>query len=213
MTEQINNSSMRSAFIKKKEEQSDKVLIEAQRLVNLYRNINAFPEEFHTELDQTLLHTSSEVQSTLTRIVGGEEVRRYLDFLKENKVHSDLSIDTEEDNAPHPVIGYLPEPEDDINLSFVNEVPLTQSSTSIDMEKVIKNLTDSRQSELEKLLKAQTETLTQLLKQMGQNRQELAGHQTDRLINALHQDTQKRDKYSDIIETTPVLVPDETEGF
>ena len=79
---------MRSAFIKKKEEQSDKVLIEAQRLVNLYRNINAFPEEFHAELDQTLLHTSSEVQSTLTRIVGGEEVRRYLDFLKENKTYS-----------------------------------------------------------------------------------------------------------------------------
>lgn len=213
MTEQTNDSSMRSAFIKKKEEQSDKVLIEAQRLVNLYRNINAFPEEFHTELDQTLLHTSSEVQSTLTRIVGGAEVRRYLDFLKENKVHSDLSTDTEEDNDPHPVIGYLPEPENDINLSFVNEVPLTQNSTSIDMEKVIKNLTDSRQSELEKLLKAQTETLTQLLKQMDQNRQELAGHQTDRLINALHQDTQKRDKYSDIIETAPVLVPDETEGF
>lgn len=213
MTEQINDSSMRSAFIKKKEEQSDQVLIEAQRLVNLYRNINTFPAEFHTEVDQTLLHASSEVQTTLTRIVGGEEVRRYLDFLKENKTYSDMSTDTKEDDTLHPISGYLPDPEDDIIYSFSSGMPQPQISNTVDIEKIIKNLTDSRQAELEKLLQVQTETLTNLLKQMDQSRQELAGHQTDRLINALHKDNQKQDKYSDIIEASPVLVPDETEGF
>ncbi len=213
MTEQINDSSMRSAFIRKKEEQSDQVLIEAQRLVNLYRNINTFPAEFHTEVDQSLLHASSEVQTTLTRIVGGEEVRRYLDFLKENKTYSDMSTDTKEDDSLHPISGYLPDPEDDIIYSFSSGMPQPQVTNTVDIEKIIKNLTDSRQAELEKLLQVQTETLTNLLKQMDQSRQELAGHQTDRLINALHKDNQKQDKYSDIIEASPVLVPDETEGF
>ena len=81
---------------------------------------------------------------------------------------------------------------------------------------LFKNFLKSHQSELEELLKAQSETIATLLKRLDQNTYEVASHQTDRLIDALQQEVGKQKKYSDIIESTgqtPVLVPDEMEGF
>ena len=216
MTEQTENISMHDSFIKKNEEQSDKILEEAQRLVNLYRHSNSFSSDFRKDLDEKLLYASAEVQSALSRIIGGEEVRRYLDFLKSNTMSpSSSTTDINEDGDQIPMAGYLPDPENDISVcNSSNTSENIQINYLPALEKVIKEFNSAHQSELGELLKAQTDTLTQLLKQMDQKRQELAGHQTDRLINALNQDINKRDKYSDIIETSPTTPSfDETKGF
>ena len=215
----INNTSLRKEFIQKKEDQSDKVLEEAQRLVNLYRHSQSFPPEFHEELDKQLAQTSFEVQAALPRIVGGDEIRNYIDFLKMNiSETSKASDETNEDTTQSSFNGYLPDPTDDIPLSSEKLPSFSDSGmaaeTSQNLRKLVEELTSAKQSELEKLIQIQTETLSKLLRQLDQNRQELAGHQTDRLINALNQKEVEKKKYSDIIEAeTPVFIPDETEGF
>lgn len=218
MNRNINDTSMREAFLKKDENQTDKVLEEAQRLVNLYRHSRSFPSEFLSELDTKLLQSQPDVQSALSRIVGGAEVRRYLDFLKEENLYAtdETTEDLKGESQPS-FVGYLPDPSTDIHPVIPTELtskPYESQGDVSDLKKLLSELADTRQSELEKLLQIQTETLSKLLEQMDKNRQEMAGHQTDRLIDALHKGNTEKKKYSDIIENaSPVFVPDETEGF
>ena len=208
---------MREAFIKKKAERSDKIMEEAQRLVNLYRHSKSFPADFHAELDLKLLHSSPEVQASLSRIVGGTEVRNYLEFLKESNTTFTVSNteENEEGEKQISINGYLPEPSEDLPVfSADGSTNITEPSGNLNLETIIKGLTETRQAELENLLKVQTETLVQLLEKIDQKRQEVAGQQTERLINAIHQEATEQKKYSDIIETPETLHSShETEGF
>lgn len=208
---------MQDAFLKKDEDRTDKVLEEAQRLVNLYRHSRSFPPAFLSELDAKLIQSSPEVQSAISRIIGGTEVRRYLDFLKEKNAYStDTELENQKEEKTSSFVGYLPTPDEDIQPVSItsNSDPYISNSMTPDLKNLISDLINSRQSELEKLLQVQTDTLSKLLEQMDKQRQELAGNQTDRLINAIQQKTLEKKKYSDIIEnTSPVFIPDDTEGF
>ena len=196
--------SYRSAFIEEQKTHVDTVLEEAQRLVNLYRHADSFGEDFKVQLDQMLLSAPLEVQTALSDILGGQIVRQYCTYLKERTMPKDVP----EQKAEKPVQqqGYLPSPE---------ETVAPQGNTE-NVAEVLKEFLAAHQQELNKLLKAQSENLNTILGRVNQNTHEMALHQTDRLINAIQQETGKQKKYADVIEAgpqTPVLVPDETEGF
>ena len=202
------SQSLKSIFKQEQQNRGNDVIDEAQRLVNLYRHAEAFGEEFMAKLDDMLLAASPEVQTALSDILGGQVVRQYCLFLKDKKMPKEEKQVEEEVSEQK---GYLPKP--------TAATPMSAGESGIDpaaLEVIFQNFLKAHQEELAELLKAQSETMSTLLKKFDQNTHEVASHQTDRLINALQQETGKQKRYSDIIESTgqtPVLVPDETEGF
>ncbi|MBR6411799.1 MAG: hypothetical protein IKS41_01390 [Alphaproteobacteria bacterium] len=206
------NQSFRSAFIEEQKTHVDTVMEEAQRLVNLYRHADAFGEEFMPKLDQMLLSASPEVQTALSDILGGQIVRQYCTYLKERTMPRETQPSDSDDNKPvEPQKGYLPTPDGDLN-QFLGG----QGNSEGGMEALLKQFLTAHQQELNEILKAQSENLTTVLGKMDQNTHEGTSHQTDRLVNIIQQETGKQKKYEDVIEAgpqSPVLVPDETEGF
>lgn len=77
------------AFVKQREKRQNDTGIEANRLVNLYRQLPLFGEDFLETYNKMLLDASAEVQMTLSDIVGGSVVRQYLEFLKSKQLHGD----------------------------------------------------------------------------------------------------------------------------
>jgi len=214
------SSSLKAAFAREKENRVDKVMEEAQRLVNLYHHSDEFGNEFSAQLDDMLLTSSPEVQAAIQNILGGSDTQKYIDFLKNKK--SEVNTDNTDPNAEASATaqtGYLPSPAED------EPMPMTTSLSAPDgngvnmavIEALFKNFACTHQTELEHLLQAQTETLSQVMQRLDKNTHEVANHQTNRLINAIKQEAEKQGEYSDVIDETssqtPVLVPDEMEGF
>jgi len=191
------NKSFKDIFKQEQKNRGDEVIEEAQRLVNLYRHAEAFGEEFMAKLDEMLLDASPEVQTALSNILGGQVVRQYCLFLKDKKRPKEKQSDEKEEVLQQK--GYLPKP------TATESAPAGGSNT------------DSAALEMfAELLKSQSETTSALLKRFDQHTHEMTPHQTEQLINALKQESGKQKSYSDIIESTgqtPVLVPDEMEGF
>ena len=210
------NQSLKNTFIQEQENKTDVVMEEAQRFVNLFRHSDAFGEEFMTTLDKELLAISPEVEVALSHIQGGEVVRKYCAFLKDkNKIQTETTDSENTNDNPLISEGYLPSPEYDKKVETVNTPSMPERENADALENLFKTFLQAHKTELEQLLKTQSDTLTTLLQRMDQNTLNVATHQTDRLINAI-QNEGNQPKYSDIIETTnqtPVLVPDEMEGF
>ena len=206
------NQSFRSAFIEEQRTHVDTVIEEAQRLVNLYRHADAFGEEFMPKLDQMLLSATPEVQTALSDILGGQVVRQYCTYLKEHTMPQQEQPTDSEDQSLKPQQGYLPTPDGDLGQYFDGG----ETSSTSGIESLLKQFLTAHQQELNEILKAQSENLTTVLGKIDQNTHEVASHQTDRLINVIQQEAGKQKKYADVIEAgpqSPVLVPDETEGF
>ena len=68
------------AFVKQREKRQNDTGIEANRLVNLYRQLPLFGEDFLETYNKMLLDASAEVQMTLSDIVGGSVVRQYMEM-------------------------------------------------------------------------------------------------------------------------------------
>ena len=207
-------TSFRKAFIQEQQNHVDDVAEEAQRLVNLYRHADAFGDDFMPKVDEMLLAASPEVLTAMSNILGGQVVRRYCSYLKEKTMPEEQRIEKTEKIEKPVQKGYLPDPEKEI-LSF----PTTGAGSGIDagvLDILFKKFLEAHQEELSQLLKEQTETMSNLLQRFDKNTHEMASHQTDRLIDALQQEAGKQKQYADVIESTaqtPVLVPDEMEGF
>ena len=199
--------SYRSAFIEEQKTHVDTVLEEAQRLVNLYRHADSFGEDFKVQLDQMLLSAPMEVQTALSDILGGQVVRQYCAYLKERVAPEQPANQKSDEKKSVIQQGYLPSPE---------EANATIGGNAGNVEGMLKEFFEAHQQALKELLKVQSENLTNILGRVNQNTHEMALNQTDRLINAIQQEKGKQKKYADVIEAgvqTPVLVPDETEGF
>lgn len=103
--------SLLQEFQKQKVSQESEVLQAAQRFVNQYRALRLFRESFVQEFNEQLLACSPEVRRFLNSIMGGHEVRSYLEFLEKKLPHQD---ENSEDKSKIGVNGYLPSPDSDI---------------------------------------------------------------------------------------------------
>ena len=93
------------SFLKQRNSKTNGVMQEAQRLVNLYRILNDFGEDFVNEYNTMLKNSSDEVQMALKALVAGQEVCQYLEFLKSEDQKEDQKNSTEEANKQ---VGWLP---------------------------------------------------------------------------------------------------------
>ena len=200
--------SLRSAFIEEQKTHTDTVIEEAQRLVNLYRHADAFGEDFMGRLDQMLLSASPEVQTALSDILGGQIVRKYCAYIKE-RLAPQMAVEDKPEEKVIPKRGYLPEP-DEVSVGG------SQGNAGGNIDALLDGFLSAHREELKELLKAQSDNLATILERLDKGGHEGVGRSTDRLVNTIQQETGNQKKYADVIEAsvqTPVLVPDETEGF
>ena len=115
-------------FKARKSEKDRQAIQEARRVVNLYRSLSCFGEDFIPIYNQMLLAVKPNVKRLLRNFMGGEEVEDYLEFLQENAHLSKAEV--EQKNADNPVQmkkGYLPDPEFDLDGTAVKMVKVPQT--------------------------------------------------------------------------------------
>ena len=105
------------AFQEQKVSKQNTELLVAQRLVNLYRSLHCFKPEFVDEYNQLLLSATVEEKRVLSTLMGGSEVRSYLDFLQQ-QFHQNQNADSSQQNQNK---GYLPNPDQDEVASDTSE--------------------------------------------------------------------------------------------
>ncbi len=103
-------SSKFHAFLKQRNSKTNDAIQEAQRLVNLYRVLGAFGSDFVDKYNTMLLHTPDDVQMSFNALVGGQEVRQYLEFLQQEQ-HIQGNAETPDKAAAQ--TGWLPTPEEE----------------------------------------------------------------------------------------------------
>ena len=103
-------SSKFHAFLKQRNSKTNDSIQGAQRLVNLYRVLGAFGSDFVDQYNEMLLNSSDDVQMSLNALVGGQEVRQYLDFLRQEQ-HIHDNEETPDKKSMQ--TGWLPSPEEE----------------------------------------------------------------------------------------------------
>ncbi len=103
-------------FQKQKVSQESEVLQMAQRLINQFRSLRHFKESFVQEYNQQLLSCPSDVRRFFPSLMGGNEVRSYLEFLEKQQPHQADGSDYPEQGTIASD-GYLPSPDSDLTSS------------------------------------------------------------------------------------------------
>ena len=178
------------AFVKQRNSKTNAAMQEAQRLVNLYRVLGEFGNEFVSQYNTMLLNAPDEVKMALKALVGGEGVRLYLEFL--NSKAKQNGGDGEEKEAKK--MGYLPPPEADTEQQTEN---VMAAGLSVAKWEAFVQEQDEKLKEVIATLKAeQNAMLTHLMDQLSviQNAKTTSS-QPVKEENKTQQTT-----YSDIIE-------------
>lgn len=134
MTQEIEKSkkSTLEAFLKQRAKRQSSSVIEARRLVNLYRQLPLFGADFLEKYNQMLLEATPEVQTALSDIIGGAIVRQYHDFLQgkakktdDNSLSDDEAADAYQYRHEE---SYLPSADDVAPFGFVGAgIPSVES--------------------------------------------------------------------------------------
>ena len=167
---------------------------EALRLVNLYRSLSCFGNEFVEKYNQMLLSTSPAVRRLLNTFMGGEEVEDYLEYLEQNSHLSDQEVEqmTKEEVSNNK--GYLPEPEKDI---VYGEKSSSQESSVVSQKEW---------EEMKKQKQFLMEQVQFLLKELAGSSQggDFSNQKLDSLMasNRFKQVNNPRENYSEIVEET-----------
>lgn len=100
-------------FQRQKVSQESEILQAAQRFVNQFRSLRFFGEAFVQEYNQQLLACPPDVRRLLPSLMGGNEVRSYLEFLEKQQPQQENSA---EDSGQPKIAsdGYLPSPDSDM---------------------------------------------------------------------------------------------------
>ncbi len=169
MTQETVNSknSVLEAFLKQRAKRQNNTFIEAKRLVNLYRHLSLFGDEFLETYNKMLLDSSPEVQMALPDIVGGAVVRQYFEFLKGRAKQNDTDSVISEDDAEDAYKyrheeSYLPSPDEVQPFVFS---PQTDNGTRVADTPVAAVQLGAFEQALEK----QNAFLTQALEKINQN--------------------------------------------
>ncbi len=109
--EKVADQNQFQAFLQHKNNKTNVAMQGAQKLINLYRVLEDFGSDFVPQYNEMLLGASDEVKMALKGLMGGAEVRQYLDYLIE-KSHQSTTSDGE--NVTPQAVGYLPSPEEDL---------------------------------------------------------------------------------------------------
>ena len=151
------------SFLKQRNSKTNVAMQEAQRLVNLYRVLNDFGSDFVDEYNVMLKNSSDEVQMALKALVGGQEVRQYLEFLEseENKEQND-----NDSINPSQQVGWLPSPETEVVKSNAS------GGVSADAWQAFVKQQDEKLAQIASELRAeQTEALTRMMNQLSSSLQ------------------------------------------
>lgn len=158
------------AFIKQREKRQNDTGIEATKLVNLYRQLPLFGEDFLETYNKMLLDASPEVQMTLSDIVGGSVVRQYLEFLKSKqlRVEEDKQDAPVEDRLIYTTEGaFLPSADemDVFNPSYQNPAVVEDGGDAPLSQDILKSQT----AFFEQSLTKQSELIEKVLDKLQQN--------------------------------------------
>jgi len=99
-------------FLDSKNMKANVATQQAQKMINLYRSLDDLGEDFVHQFNAELLEISENAELMLNALIGGNEVRQYLDYLR----HSNTSNSDDEQNDAAVSVqtqGYLPGPEQD----------------------------------------------------------------------------------------------------
>ncbi len=149
-----------SKFALKKREKESSVTKTAQRLVNQFRALSAFRDDYVAEYNEELLNASEEIISYLPTIIGGPAVREYLDYLLAHKQQGKVF---DQDNIDFSITkkqGYLPSPDED-EVTYTTPQGVVNSNISIDQTPLIQQT------------KILSDTLTSLKNSLSEQSQEL----------------------------------------
>lgn len=153
------------AFLKQREKRQNDTGIQAQKLVNLYRHLALFGDDFLVTYNKMLLETPADVQLALSDVIGGMVVRQYLEFLRTKQQKPDQEIEVEEKPTYATEVSYLPAADDVAPfMSIGGASGGANQSIGID-EAVVK----SQGAFFEKALSKQTEFLGKALTQMQES--------------------------------------------
>lgn len=158
-----------SKFALKKREKEDSVIKTSQRLVNQFRALSAFRDDFVAEYNEELLNASEEVLSYLPTIIGGPAVREYLDYLLAHKQQGKVFDQENIDFSITKRQGYLPSPDEDEVYKPLNR-NISSENITIDNAPLVHQteiLAESLNS-LKQSLSNQTEELKTAISLMGE---------------------------------------------
>ena len=170
------------AFLKQRNNKTNVVLQEAQKLINLYRVLNDFGPEFMAKYNAHLLTVSDEVNAGLAALVGGEEVRQYIEFIKQQNRAQDDANDQQNKR------GYLPDPSADVG---TGTAPAGNYVSRADFDAFVSDQNNKLKELMDQLKAEQNAVLTRLAEQVaGGAKKDMPSHST------------ASSEYSEIIEET-----------
>lgn len=170
MTEtQSKKNTVLDAFLKQREKRQNDTGIQAQKLVNLYRHLALFGDEFLITYNKMLLECAPDVQMALGDIMGGMVVRQYLDFLRTKQQKPDEELDAEEKPSYTTEVSYLPSVDDIEPFQAIPSVMTEVSSEGKQMPAFNDASLKTQGVFLEQALAKQTEFLAQTMSKMQEN--------------------------------------------
>ena len=168
--EKTSQNSILDAFLKQRAKRQNSAAVEAKKLVNLYRQLSLFGDDFLDHYNEMLMAATPEVQMALPDIVGGTVVRQYLEFLKGRAKQNDTDDIISEEEAVDAyqyrhAESYLPTP-DEVPPFVMNTsgYQMATGETGIDA-----SVLTAQMSAFERALEQQNAFLSQALAQMQQN--------------------------------------------
>ena len=116
------------AFVFEKTQKVNDVLIEAQRLINLYRQLNVLGKDFVPIFDKMLLSSKPDVQLALSSLSSGDTVRQYLKFLQ-GRLNKNSDQEQQENNSiSEDAASYLPSPDEVLPFQMTPSVVMAGSA-------------------------------------------------------------------------------------
>ena len=158
--------SLLTNFFQQLKKEKDTAQIEAQKLINLFRQLDVIGAEYLPTFNEQLLSSPDEVQLNLTGLMGGTAVRSYLDFLKGKQGEKENS--TNETDSSLPAHSYLPSPEEVSAVSLGSSVPggSVDSDAMAQLQQYQKSMTETLQSVTKEQITLLNESLKQILQKM-----------------------------------------------
>lgn len=168
---QMSKNTILDAFLKQRAKRQNSAAIEARRLVNLYRQLPLFGDDFLDKYNAMLMAATPEVQMVLPDIIGGAVVRQYLEFLKGRAKQNDATDVISEEAAVDAyqyrhAESYLPTPDEVAPFT----IDTSGHQTNVGGNNAVDTQTLSAQiNAFERALEQQNAFLVQALTQLQQN--------------------------------------------